>query len=331
MMTVRGTMGNAVLVIGLGLAIAWGGTAQAQQTDLQSLLARIDRMERDIRTLNIQIARGGSAAPTDVAAAPMPTGGGMDMEGGPALARLGVRITALEQEVRSATGQMESLSHRIQDLSQRLEKMSSDIEYRFGALQAAGAGLATETPPSSAPSASPPAAPAKPRTLGTLSGSEIEELPPPSPSPSPSAAPATVPEPASAEPPANGSPKELYDHAFALLRQTRYDDAEASLKRFLEEYPDDALAPNARYWLGETHYVRGDYATAAAVFLDGYKRTPNGPKAADTLLKLGMALGNLDKKKEACATFGKLLKEFPKMSPALRSTTDRERKKVGCS
>ena len=46
------------------------------------------------------------------------------------------------------------------------------------------------------------------------------------------------------------SPKERYAQAYDLLRQGKYDQAEAGFSAFLAQNPQDPLAENARYWLG---------------------------------------------------------------------------------
>ena len=126
------------------------------------------------------------------------------------------------------------------------------------------------------------------------------------------------------------SPQDQYTQAFGLLRQAKYDDAAIALQTFVNQHPGDPLAANARYWLGETFYVRSEFVRAAEVFFEGYRTAPDGPKAPDTLLKLGMALGNLDKKREACAAFTKLADEFPNASTNVRNTLERERLRNGC-
>jgi TolA-binding protein len=83
--------------------------------------------------------------------------------------------------------------------------------------------------------------------------------------------------------------------------------------------------------MGETYYVRKDYSSAARVFLEAYQKDQKGTKAPDTLLKLGMSLTNLDKKKEACATFDKLGKDFPDASANIKRTLPRERTRAGCA
>ena len=67
--------------------------------------------------------------------------------------------------------------------------------------------------------------------------------------------------------------QEQYDAAMQLLRAGDYAGAEGGLQLFLELNPDNALAPNAAYWLAETHYVRKDYPAAAAAFARNYRIT----------------------------------------------------------
>jgi len=128
-----------------------------------------------------------------------------------------------------------------------------------------------------------------------------------------------------------GTPKDQYKYAFGLLRQANYAKAEAALQEFVKLHPKDVLVSNARYWLGETYYVRAAYVQAAEVFLESYSTDPKGNKAPDSLLKLGMSLAGLDKKREACAAFDKLIKDYPKVSSGVKNTVRREKQKNSCS
>ena len=162
--------------------------------------------------------------------------------------------------------------------------------------------------------------------IAGLKRAQVAVVTPPKPEPVPRAAPPAL------EPDVlpEGTIEDQYRFAFLLLRDARYDDAEVALRAFLEAHGSDALAGNARYWLGETYYVRGYYQQAAVVFYEGYNGTPKGPTAADNLLKLGMSLARSDKKKEACATFGKLTKEFPDVHADIAKLVTRERQRTGC-
>ena len=308
------------------IMVAAAPPVSAQNTDLRSLLDRLDRLERDIRTLNIQLSRGGAVAPPKAAAA-APSDN--------ALARIEVRLSALEEELRASTGGMENLGHVADQVSKRLDKLVADVDFRLSALEKAASAArqgAPGGPPRLSAAPSPPSvqqAPpgtgatgfaAPPQTLGTISQSALGSAMPPAAKPPP-AEPDVLPE---------GTPEDRYRFAFGLLRQARYDDAEVALRAFLKAHGSDPLAGNARYWLGETYYVRGDYQQAAVVFYEGYNTAPKGAKAAHTLLKLGMSLASIDKKNEACTTFDKLAKEFPGAPANIAKLVTRERQRSGC-
>ncbi len=336
--------------------------AFSQSSDLKQLTDRLQRLERDIRTLNIQISRGGGAASSvagGAAAAVQP-------ELPQSAARMELRLNALEGELRSATGRAEEVSHQLDQMNQRLEKLIGDVDYRLGVIEknqsVGGTPAQTGAPNVAAAPAPPPVGQsangsfaAEPGVLGTISRADMEKIerqsaargqgaaqpstaaaaatPAPAPAPAPTSAPVVAPMQQAAVDPGvlpQGSPKEQYIHAFGLLRKAQYDDAEIALGAFLEAHGDHALAPNARYWLGETFYVRGDYVRAAEIFLEGFQNDPKGQKAPDVLLKLGMSLAFLDKKREACAAFGKLANEYADAPANIKRLVTRERSRNAC-
>ncbi len=127
------------------------------------------------------------------------------------------------------------------------------------------------------------------------------------------------------------NPTTVYESAYQLLKQTDYIGAEKALRAFLEKYPEDSLAGNAQYWLGETYYVRGQYEAAAVTFAEGFKKYKTSTKGPDNLLKLGMSMSRLGKEKEACTAFKSLSKEFPNASQTLKSRAQNEAEKLSCS
>jgi tol-pal system protein YbgF len=135
----------------------------------------------------------------------------------------------------------------------------------------------------------------------------------------------------SSEAPKAGDPQAMYDGAFLSLRQARYDEAESRLKTFLKTHPKHRLAENAKYWLGETYYVRGKFQEAAVSFGEGFQQFPAGSKAPDSLLKLAMSLGSINKKQDACTTLGELKKRFPNASAIIRNRAEQEKKTLACS
>ena len=96
--------------------------------------------------------------------------------------------------------------------------------------------------------------------------------------------------------------------------------------------PEHALAPNAAYWLAETHYVRQDYGAAAAAFARNYRLYgKDDAKAPDNLLKLGMSLQGLQDSEKACRTFAELAKEFPNAPAHIQQALARERQRADCA
>jgi tol-pal system protein YbgF len=85
------------------------------------------------------------------------------------------------------------------------------------------------------------------------------------------------------------SSKQLYDNAYHLYQKRQYAEAEMAFNAFLEQYPQDVLAPNALYWKGETLYARALYPQAIFAFKDVQTRYPKHPKTADSLLKTAMS------------------------------------------
>ncbi len=340
---VGGRLAVAVAVLS---ALLGAPHALAQSGELRSLLDRMGRLERDIGTLNRQLSRGGiprGAAGGAVSGA---------ADAGPAIARLDVRLTALDEELRAVTGRMEELTYRLDQINRRLDKLVGDVDYRLsvlerarvpapGAAEARTSGpprMAAVPPPPSveagAPGARGPGFATPPGVLGTITEKDLSAVTPPPeawPGPPPPAVPSAAEQaaPATAVLP-EGTPKERYTYAFALLRQAKYDEAEAALRAFLEAHGDDPLASNARFWLGDTYYVRGQFQEAAKTFLQGYKADPKGAKAPDDLLKLGMSLSRLEKKKDACVTFAKLSKDFPDAPDRIKKAAARESKGSGC-
>jgi tol-pal system protein YbgF len=124
--------------------------------------------------------------------------------------------------------------------------------------------------------------------------------------------------------------KQLYETAYAYLLQRDYGAAEAAFEDFLKRHPNDPLAGNAQYWLGECFYVRGQYRAAANAFLKGYQTYGKSAKAPESLLKLAMSLQRLGQKEAACSSFNELGTKFPNAPAHVKSTAQAERQKAGC-
>lgn len=86
---------------------------------------------------------------------------------------------------------------------------------------------------------------------------------------------------------ATDNAKLQYDQAFELLKKGRYDQANVGFTQFLTQQADHELAPNAQYWLGESHYVAQAFDKASTAFEAVLDKYPDSKKARDAMLKLG--------------------------------------------
>ena len=91
-----------------------------------------------------------------------------------------------------------------------------------------------------------------------------------------------------------------------------------SFKKFLTDFPNDRMAPEAFYWLGESMYQRRQYRDSAESFLKISTDYPNAPRAAEALLRLGQSLAALDERETACAAFGEIGRKYPRASATVK-------------
>ena len=130
--------------------------------------------------------------------------------------------------------------------------------------------------------------------------------------------------------PGGGDPKDLYETAYGYLLQQNFGSAQTAFSDFLDLYPNDPLAGNAQYWLGETYYVRSKYRSAAKAFLKGYRTYRRSSKAPDSLLKLAMSFDRLGQKEAACSSYGELKAKFPRAPSHVKNRAQSEAKRLGC-
>jgi tol-pal system protein YbgF len=149
------------------------------------------------------------------------------------------------------------------------------------------------------------------------------------PSPASSAALAGIPKGLAATPPVASS-RDEYDSAYGYILNGEYGLAETSFKTFLANHPTDNRVGSAQYWLGESFFARNMNKEAADAFLKSYTQFPDGPKAPDSLLKLGLALNGLGERKAACTTYEELLAKYPKASKTLRDRAAGEKVRAKC-
>lgn len=266
------------------------------------LLSRINQLENQLQTLSRAIYKG-APLPAPSVSSPVPGGDGFSG----AASSYEDRIGQLESSLRQLTGQVEQLSYDLQQIKARAgsagyvaQQQQSDpasSSYAEAFSSSRRSGSYDRSPPGEDDYRGGP----RGKVLGTMSANTGRD-------------------------PAG----DLYDDAFNDIREAKYDTAATKFKRFMDNYPRHALAPNAQYWLAETYYVRQDYRNGARLFAQNYQDFPQSAKASASLLKLGLSLARLGKKEDACLSFSQLKKEFPGDRTPEIQRAEREMRQLGC-
>ena len=315
----------------------------AQSSNIQPVLETLKRFESQLQTLERTVYRNSpppkqSSGEPSIAVSKAPP---------PAVSQLQLKSSELEEQIRGITGQIEEFGFKITQIKDRLDRLVADVDFRLRTLETANIKIKSETSDgieqqnkiasTSQTLITPGVKEVKSfkdtdnmGTLGTLTESQIEA--------------ARVKQQLIVDGTINqknvsktvtsvlpvGSLQDRYKYAFNFLKRRDFEGGEKALKAFVEAYPGNKLSGNAQYWLGETHYVRKDYAAAASVFAEGFKRYPKSNKAPDNLLKLGMSLSALDRIEDACITFNKLDKEYPNSKAAIKQRYKKELIRLNC-
>src|SRR5690349_2771761 len=202
------------------------------------------------------------------------------------------QVQQLQAQVQQLQGQVEELQHQLQQMQDKSKAQYIDLDSRLGRLEGNGAG--TNSPaagasaaPAPAGSTAAPAAPAHATTAAPAGGS---------------GAPAAAPD---------AKAQAAYDAAFQALRGGDYAQASRGFRSFIQQYPDNALTPNAWYWLGESYYVTMNYPVALEAFQRLLSQFPQSEKAPDALLKVGYSQLELKQADAGKATLQQVASKYP--------------------
>lgn len=257
--------------------------ATAQDLDPVRVEKRVGKLESEMRAVQRKVFPGGDARyfEPEITAPAAPPPETVGNQASAPLIDLSQRVGALEQQLRSLTGQIEANQYKLRQLDDAQTKLRGDVEFRLNALEGNG----------------PAAGPAAP---GAQAGAAGGALPP--------FASQRSPAPVKAEPPPKpaASPEAAWKLAYAKALAKDWPETETAMADFITTYPKATRLPQAQYWLGRSHAERKQHAEAARAFLELYKTAPTSDRAPDALLGLATALDGLKKPKDACRVLGEL-------------------------
>ncbi len=262
--------------------------ASAPSAEVQNLRAQVAERDRQLRQLEGRLALLEAsqrelryALAEKQAAAPRET----------------VRIGERAQAQRSAPPVQEPTAREDKEGPRPMLRLYQD---RPSAPRAASGTLSSTSPPSGGSSAAAWTAP------------QVDERLPIAPVPTLAAVAQRKSEPVAAAP----DPGERYRYAIDLVRKREFGEALQVLNDFLVQYADDVRAPRVMFWQGEVLFAQRDYARALAAYERSLAREPQGEKAPDSLLKIGLCYRHLGDAERAQKALDKLRTQFPESAAA---------------
>jgi TolA-binding protein len=296
----RGQTSIALAAILLGLATP----ALAQVESREGIALQNEILE--LRQQMSQLQQFGSQAgpppsnlppPEQEGAAPYAPPGSGD-----AVAQLVVRVSAMEEQLRTLEGrisELENTQHRDHD---DLAKQIGDLAFKTGHGAGAPEGTGTQGPDTLTPP-----------TTGTVPSVGMDLTT--------QARPPAI--------PAHRAPELALKQGSAALARRDYAGAEAAAREVLALGRTTRFA-DANFLLARAQAGQHEYKDAAATFYGIYKANPRSPRGAESLLGVSNALIGLGDNTPACQALGKLAAEFPHPEASVRAGMASARKRASC-
>lgn len=277
-------------------ALAQAAPHEAKAADDVPIDKRVDRIEKELRAVQRKVFPGGAPVQPEMTATPEVN---LPPSSTP-VTDLIARVTSLESQIATLTGQVEQNSYKLRQVEERLDKMKAEMT--------AGVPAAVPTTQTASP-ASPAAQPA-------ASG----------PSEARKAAVAAVELPSTGD-----AAQDSYVYGFRLWEAKFYPEAQVQLKSTVEKYGNTVIGSRAQNLLGRAYLDDGKPALASVAFYENYQKRPEGDRASQSLTYLGEALIQLNKPADACKVYGELEQRYgPMLTSDLRSMMEKGRARAKC-
>ncbi|WP_267381340.1 MULTISPECIES: hypothetical protein [unclassified Sphingomonas] len=309
---------------------------------------RVGKLESEMRAVQRKVFPGGAGQTLqpEIVAPDRPRG---DLAGTPAsspLADVTARVTSLEQQMATLTGQSEQNGYKLRLLQEQFDTYRRATDARLATLAAGAspdagpAGLSS--PDSPMPRDMPTPRSASPRATRDAPARD-DAAPSAIDRPARATGAASRPTPVSTTParaklvdaverPSSGdTPEDEYLYGYRLWQAKLYPEAEAQLKKVVTDYPKNRRASYAQNLLGRSYLDDGKPSLASMAFYENYKKMPDGERAPESLLYLGKALMTLKKPADACKVYGELDDVYgAKLSAAMKADMVKGRAAAKC-
>lgn len=267
------------------MAVMLSTSASAQTT----LDGRVNRLEQEMKAVQRKVFPDGAGRlvqPELAAPQSSPT-----VSGTPAtspVADLQARVSAVEEQLKNLTGQIEQGNFKLRQLEDAFAKFKADAAAQTDSTNAPPvAPSAASTTPAKPVAAKPAAAGAKPAAAALPDDRKMAV--------------------AAIERPDTGNPADDgYAYGYRLWSAKFYPEAQVQLKATVDKYGTASVASRAQNLLGRAYLDDGKPALASVAFYENYKKRPKGDRAAESLAYLGEALIRIKKLPDACKVYEEL-------------------------
>lgn len=211
------------------------------------------------------------------------------------------QIEDLQRQLQRATSDNEALQMQLRDARAEVARLQGVV----GELTAANAAAVQQSTPASG-------------------GAVVPQGGGPTPAPPPASAPAAAADPAAAT--------AAYSRGRELLQRGNLAEAETVFADYLHNFPNGnpAQVSDALYWYGYVLLARNDYENARVTFVQYLTRYRNGARAADSQVRLGIALSRLGDTQRACTAFTNVPQRYPGSPAAVREQAANEARALHC-
>lgn len=312
-------------LIHLLIFIFFANISFAQQDKMNELLDKLEKIQKDIQTLEKAVYTKNTNLPSD------------NILLNEALTKQLSKISELEKQIQQMTQKYEENSYQLQQLTDKLNKVSNDNQLRLQQLENnkfASDKVSSPKEVIEEKKISPP----KISNQNVLNKKEVEETNADQDNSLKDKSVNTEslklkekPNKAQAKILPKASAAEQYKFAMNIMKSGDFEKAEIAFKEFVDVHAKHELAGSAQFWYGETFYIRQLYEDAAVAFLDGYQKYPNSPKAPENLLKLGVTLAELGETEQGCKMISNLKKAYPKIDASILQKSSYEKKRFNCA
>ncbi|WP_447728041.1 tetratricopeptide repeat protein [Sphingomonas koreensis] len=287
-------LGTAVAALA---SVAMPAAAQTSRgTAAGGIEGRVDRLEREMRAVQRKVFPGGAGQTIEPQITPP-----QQQQGSPGIpatsvvADLNARVSAVESQLSSITGQVEQTQYRLRQLEDAFNAYKRATDARLKALEAGPAPVAEEEPPVTGTRP----APTRPAVGGPV---------------------VTTPAVAVDRPRTDDPAEDGYVYGYRLWQAKQYDKAIPELRTVVQKYPKHRRASYSQNLLGRTLLDQGKPALAATAFFESYQKMPNGERAPDSLYYLAQALVKMKKPaSEVCKVYDELSQVYgDRLSDAMK-------------